>query len=211
MLRFRPLSTLFLPFVLTLSAVSAQQPAQKLTGKWRALETSKGGIGVLLDFHRDGTMTLSPGAIVPSTHRVEEGNIVSRVSDPGTGEASEDSMTFELIGDSKLRYGKQPYGTIEMTRVGKPQDANNLLLGTWTCTSDFQGMKVASYYEFRADGTELLTIPFRKDPGRYSVEGDLIRIDVRGRPYIEGAMRWEDEVLVLPKPRGNGEMRFKRY
>jgi hypothetical protein len=205
--RFRPLPILFL----SLSSLYAQQPPHALTGKWRALETSNGGIGVLLDFHSDGTMILSPGAIVPGKYRVEEGNIVSTVSDPRTGESSEDSMTFELVGDSKLRYGKQSYGTIEMTRVGKPQDANNLLLGTWTCTSDFQGVKVASYYQFRADGTQLLTIPFRKDPGRYSVEGDAIRIDVRGRPYIEGALRWEDEVLVLPKPRGNGEMRFKRY
>ena len=193
---------------LTLAVASAGAQPRKLTGKWRALETSMGGIGSLLEFHADGTMIFSPGAIVPSKYRVEDDTIVSTYKDLRTGKESEDEVEFELAGDATLRYGSPP---VEMTRVGKPVDATNLLLGTWTSTADFEGTKLSRYFHFASDGTELLTIPFRKDPGRYTLEGNTIRIEVQGRPWIEGQIRWEGDVLVLPKPRKPGEMKFKRY
>jgi hypothetical protein len=193
---------------LTLAVASAGAPQRTLTGKWRALETSMGGIGSLLEFHADGTMIFSPGAIVPSTYRVEDDTIVSTYKHPRTGKESEEEAEFELAGDGTLHYGTPP---VEMTRVGKPADPANLLIGTWTSMQDFEGTKVSRYFHFAADGTELLTIPFRKDPGRYTLVGDTIRIEVQGRPWIEGAIRWEGDVLVLPKPRKPGEMKFKRY
>src|SRR5882672_6748585 len=147
---------------LTLAVASAGAQQRTLAGKWRAIETSMGGIGSLLEFHSDGTMIFSPGAIVPSKYRVEEDTIVSTYKDARTGKESEEETEFELAGDATLRYGSPP---VEMTRVGKPVDPANLLIGTWTGMADFEGVKVPRYFHFTADGTELLTIPFRKDPG----------------------------------------------
>jgi hypothetical protein len=198
-----------LAFTLAVASAGAQPRAAKtLTGKWRALETSMGGIGSLLEFHADGSMIFSPGAIVPGKYRVEDDTIISTHKDLRTGQESEDEVEFEIAGDATLRYGSPP---VEMTRVGKPVDRANLLLGTWTSTANFDGLKLTGYFHFTADGTELLTIPFRKDPGRYTIVGDTIRIEVQGRAWIEGSLRWEGDVLVLPKPRKPGEMKFKRY
>jgi hypothetical protein len=133
----------------------------------------------------------------------------ARTRSPRTGKESEEETEFELAGDATLRYGSP---AVEMTRVGKPVDPANLLIGTWTRMADFEGVKVPSYFHFTADGTGLLTIPFRKEPGRYTIEGNTFRIEVQGRPWIEGPIRWEGDVLVSPQaPRKPGEMKFKRY
>ena len=51
----------FLVLLVLLQAASGQQP--NLVGRWRSVETSKGGIGAVYQFYADGALDFSPGAI----------------------------------------------------------------------------------------------------------------------------------------------------
>ena len=102
-------------------------------------------------------------------------------------------------------------------REGDVVDPKNLILGTWRSssaspspTSDSAPV-IESTWQYRADGLVLLTVPFRIEKGRYSIKDDLIRIEIEARPTVEGKVRWEGDVLVVPGPRGSGESRFARY
>ena len=55
---------------------SPGQPQPSLIGRWRSVETSKGGIGAVYHFHADGTVDFSPGAIVDMPYRVEGDQVI---------------------------------------------------------------------------------------------------------------------------------------
>src|SRR5436305_11106754 len=80
--------------------VAAEVPA-KLVGRWRSLETSQGGIGALLEFHADGSVDFSPGAVVGARYRIE-GNRLILASD--TKAEPEQKMTIEFVGKDKLHF-----------------------------------------------------------------------------------------------------------
>jgi len=65
------------------------------------------------------------------------------------------------------------------------------------------------FYYFRSDGTETFNIPFRTERCTYALTGDRIRLTVGGRSSVEGQVRWEGDVLILPWHRG--EAKFKRF
>jgi hypothetical protein len=56
-----PAYTLFV--FLVAQCLSADPPPQNLLGRWRSIETSKGGIGSMLTFHSNGVVDFSPGAV----------------------------------------------------------------------------------------------------------------------------------------------------
>ncbi|MEO8053267.1 MAG: hypothetical protein ABI833_22940, partial [Acidobacteriota bacterium] len=62
------MKALLLTLLATLPLATAQPAAAAsaagLIGRWRSVETSKGGIGAVYLFHADGTVDFSPGAIV---------------------------------------------------------------------------------------------------------------------------------------------------
>jgi hypothetical protein len=97
---------------------------------------------------------------------------------------------------------------MEMTREGKPQNPENLLLGTWAFQIPGQP---AVIWQFRANGMFLMTMPFRTDKGHYTLKGDQIRLDIEGHPVVEGKFRRDGDVLVLPSSSGTTESRFERY
>src|SRR3977135_1474951 len=66
--------------LLTLSMAIAQPPSPNsgasLIGRWRSIETSKGGIGAMYQFRADGTFDFSPGAIVDMPYRMEGDQLI---------------------------------------------------------------------------------------------------------------------------------------
>jgi hypothetical protein len=72
------------------------QPPVNLAGRWRSVETSKGGIGAVYQFHADGTIDFSPGAIVDMPYRVEGDQLILP---PGTTNGPEIKSTLTLSGD----------------------------------------------------------------------------------------------------------------
>src|SRR4051812_1810552 len=64
----------------TLPLASAQptgaSPGEALIRRWRSVETSKGGIGAVYQFHADGTIDFSPSAIVDMPYRVDGDELI---------------------------------------------------------------------------------------------------------------------------------------
>ena len=206
-------------------------------GRWRSLEVSKGGIGGMFIFREDGTLEFSPGAVVETKYRVEGNRLITP---GGTVNGPEQVMVIESLTENELHLQFPPEELQAMMRLqskgaktpGAPAsapsmrpfmregdviDPKNLILGTWQSSSAWPSPTsdsapvIKSTWEYRADGLLLLTVPFRIEKGRYSIKDDLIRIEIEARPKVEGKVRWDGEVLVIPGPGGSGESRFARY
>jgi hypothetical protein len=191
---------------LYLTSGLSQQDDYKLLGKWRSVETSKGGIGAVLNFRTNNIFDYSPGAVIAGKYRVAENQVITTYDngDP------EDAMTIESLTAETLRLGApQGAGSTNLKRVGRPEDPTNLLLGSWVTVATMPGMPSHGYYYFRKDGTTTFNIPFRTDRCTYSLAGDRIRLAVAAGGSVEGQVRWEGDVLILPWHRG--EARFKRF
>ena len=191
--------------VLCCAASALCQGNQKLLGKWRSVVTSDGGIGAVVDFHSDGTFDYSPGAVIGGQYRIQGNQVITAYEN---GEP-ENAMTIESITAEKLSV-KLPgaVATLDFKRVGRVENPGNLLLGVWVTVRTMQGSPSHGYYYFRSDGRETFNIPFRTDHCAYAIAGNQIRLRAGGRS-MEGTLRWEDDVLVLPW--GRGEAKFKRF
>jgi len=128
----------------------------------------------------------------------------------------ETSMTIQSVTADTLRLGPPSNGTVpegagalDFKRVGRADDPNNLLLGVWVTVATMPGMARHGYYYFRSNGIETFNIPFRTDQGKYALARDRIRLSIAGRGSVDGQVRWEGDVLVLPW--GRGEAKFKRF
>jgi len=190
----------------------SQETSRKLLGKWRSVETSKGGIGAVLNFRANGTFDYSPGAVIGGTYRIEQNRVITAYEngDP------ENSMTIQSVSADTLRLGPpsdaglpEGAGSFDLKRVGRPEDPNNLLLGAWVTVATMPETPSHGYYYFRSDGTETFNIPFRTDRCTYAFTGDRIRLTLGVRGSVEGQVRWDGDVLILPW--GRGEARFKRF
>lgn len=179
----------------------SQDGNRKMLGKWRSVETSKGGIGATVNFRVNGSFDYSPGAVVSGTYRVEENRLITSYEngDPET------SMSIQSLTADTLRLGPpsdarapEGAGALDFKRIGRPDDPKNLLLGAWVTIGTMPGMPSHGYYYFRRDGTETFNIPFRTDHCTYAISGDRIRLAIAGRGSVEGQIRWEGDVLVLP-------------
>ena len=201
-----PIMILRLALLIALCVFSGfgEEQGSKLLGKWRSVTTSKGGIGALLDFRPDGRFEYIPAAIVPGRYSVEEQRLTIRDAD---GEQT--VMNIEAISTEALRLGMPRAGSLDLKRVGKPEDPEHLLFGVWVTLRTMEGLPSRGYYYFRSDGTETFTVPFRTDQCRYAITGDRIRMTYPQRGSVEGAVRWEGDILVLPWSRG--EAKFKRF
>src|SRR5665213_418354 len=99
-----------LVFCAVLPLAMAQQPtadsAASLLGRWRSVETSKGGIGAVYHVHPDGTVEFSPGAIVDMPYRVEGDQVIFP---PGTTNGSETKFTLSWSSDRMMRLATQDH------------------------------------------------------------------------------------------------------
>jgi hypothetical protein len=85
-LHFATVMTLLVSFSFDFgSCASAQQSAP--VGRWRSLETSKGGIGSVYEFRSAGTVDFSSGAVVEMQWRIENDQLV--LSPPEAGGAEQ--------------------------------------------------------------------------------------------------------------------------
>jgi hypothetical protein len=179
--------------------VAAEVPS-KLVGRWRSLETSEGGIGALLEFHADGSVDFSPGAVVEARYRIEANQLIL-ASDSKAG--PEQRMTIEFVGEDKVHFrsagnnAAEPKA-VELVRRGARTDPFNLLIGEWNGTRDIGGHRVEMRWLFYPTGKNLLLIPFYVDHGHFTVEGAKIRFDLPREKLPEGHFDIDADVLKLP-------------
>jgi len=207
--RFGPRCVLLILGLITL-LVGAEVPS-KLVGRWRSLEMSQGGIGAMLEFHADGTVDFSPGAIVEASYRIEGNQLILASY---TKAEPEQRMTIEFVGDDKLHF--RPAGnnaaepkSVELVRRGARTDPSNRLIGEWNGTRDMGGHEVEMRWVFYPTGKALMLIPFYTDHGRFTVEGGKIRFELPREKLADGHFEINGDVLVLPGR--NSPSRYARY
>jgi hypothetical protein len=197
----------FFFFLTILPILSADDSATKLLGRWRSLETSKGGIGAMFEFRKDGVVDYSPGAVVEMKYRIEGDQLVLPPATIGGPELKE---TMEWSGNDKLRLKASGGVWVELARQGPAPDVKNPIVGEWTSSSEMAGKTMQSRYLFYPAGKGFLLIPFLKQSGTYSIHGESIRLELPGRDPVEGKFKVDGDMLVIPGP-NTGESRFARY
>ena len=194
-------------FLLAVPALFAGDDAStKLPGRWRSLETSKGGIGAMFEFRKGGVVNFSPGAVVEMKYRIERDQLVLP---PATINGPEQRETMEWSGTGKLRL-KSGDVSLELARQGSVPDAKIPILGEWTTPREMGGKMLLVRYLFYPAGKGLLLIPFIKQSGRYSIHGESIRLELPGKHPVEGKFKVDGDVLTIPGA-NSGQSRFARY
>jgi len=186
---------------------SAQQPtSNNVVGRWRSLETSKGGIGVLYEFRSDGTVDFSPGAVVEMPWRVENNQLILPAATTG---GTEQKLNLKWLGDNKLSWATEA-GVIELARVGNRADAGNPMLGEWIENREMAGRKLEAHWLFYPGGKILLLMPFATQHGTYTISGSALHLNVPGlKPEFKLVLT--DNLLTLSEPDGGREDRYARY
>ena len=198
-----------LAFVM-LQGLMADPPPQNLLGRWRSLETSKGGIGSMLTFHSNGVVDFSPGAVVEMTYRIEG---IQLILPPATNTGPEQQQQMEFHGDNQLRLITKVGGqnaTVNLMRKGAVPDAANLILGEWVGNREMQGRQMEAHYLFYPAGKALFLLPFLTQAGHFSIQGTNMRLLLPNHPPADGKFQIQGDVLTTPSPSGGG-YRFARY
>jgi hypothetical protein len=185
----------------------AESPPAGLIGRWRSLETSKGGIGAMFEFRADSAVQFSPGAVVEAAYRIEGTQLVLP---PATTTGPEQKSTIEWLGEDRFRLKAGDQTAEELSRRGARVDARNPILGEWRGSRQMGANRVEVRWFFYPAGKALLLIPFTIQAGRYSIDRQTIRIELPNRK-MEGKFDLQGDMLRLPGPRGNGESRYARY
>ncbi len=187
-----------------LGVTAFAQAPPGIVGRWRTLGTTKGGIGSMFEFHDDGTLSYSLGAVVEMNYRIEGNQLIFP---PGTVNGPEQHQTIKWVNADRLVLNK----TETLSRQGAARDANNPILGEWTAPRDMDGVKLEARYFFEPAGKSLLLLPFAWQKGTYAVKGATIRMAIPKASPIEGSFRIEGDVLTMPKRGGAGESQLRRY
>ena len=194
--------TLLLLFALVLA--NAQAPAN-LTGRWRSVETSQGGIGAVYQFHADGTVDFSPGAIVDMPYRVEGDELILP---PGTTNGPEIKSKLTVSGDA-LRLSAEGHLS-EYHRRGKVQNVSDPLLGEWLGSREMDGRQMIEQMLFYPGGKSLLVILFATQRGIYSTTGGRLVATFGGRAGLNGPFDISEGLLSIH--RGGGRVtKLARY
>lgn len=193
---------LALTALLLAQLLRAQPPPKELLGRWRSLETSQGGIGAMVTFRVNGLVDFSPGAVVEMTYRIEGAEIILP---PATTSGPEQRQKIEFTDQNQLRMAGLP-----LTRKGAAPDSANPILGEWVGKRDMDGRQLEAHYLFYPAGKCLFLLPFLTSPGRYSIRGSSMRLELPNHRPAEGKFQIEGDVLTTPSPSGSG-YRFRRY
>jgi hypothetical protein len=189
--------------------LSLAAPAQTvpISGRWRSITTSKGGIGAMFEFHADGSVDYSPGAVVEGNYRIEGDQLIVP---PATVNGPEQKYTIEWPANTSVRLRAGADSVMELHRQGPEKDAARPLLGEWTGTRDMGGKSLTVHWLFYADGKQLFLLPFLTQQGRYTAKADSLHLELPGRPPVDGKFQVDGDILTVPGP-NNGTDKFKRY
>ena len=188
-------SCLFL--LIALAGQALEGPPAALMGRWRSIETSKGGIGFLYSFRENGTVDFSPAALVEMQYRLDGDNLFL----PADSNEPAPATKVKFVDADHARLSTEQAGktsTQELTRKGSIQDPKNLILGEWTSLRKDLGAGIESTEIFYPKGKFLLVIPFIWVHGRWTVTGTTIQMDLPNLKPVQGPFAVEGYTLKLP-------------
>jgi len=182
--------------------IAHAQTAIDLTGRWRTVETSKGGIGVMYDFMQDGTARVSPGAILPMAYRLDGSSLTIDPDGP--------SFTLQWSGEDKVKLAVGENCCDDYNRIGTRIDAANPLFGEWGGERSMGGHVVSVRWIFRADASALMTIRFSTTEGHYEVRDGRLDATFGGESQFTGSLSFANGILSVD--RGSGRItKLQRY
>lgn len=192
-----PLLVLFAALRLATAQPPATTPAANLVGRWRSVETSKGGIGAIYQFNADGTLDFSPGAIVNMPYRVEGDQLILP---PATTTDPEMKSTLTWPTNDVLRMSMQ--GQSEEYQRQGAADPRDRLLGEWLTWREMDGHRMPAEMFFYPGGNSLLVIRFTSQKGRYSITNGRLVGEFGGRVGLDGTFDITDGMLSIHRSNG---------
>jgi hypothetical protein len=187
---------------LAFAGTLAAQNTESIVGRWRSVETSRGGIGAMYEFRADGTFSFSPGAIVDMPYRLDGDRIVFP---PATANGAEEKSKLEWSGQDVFRMDGNSY-----RREGARPDAAHPLTGEWAGEFQMSGRAMERRLIFDSSGHCLMLIAFLTQNGTYTAQAGNLSARIRGASALSGTFSLSNSVLVIH--RTNGKItRLKRY
>jgi hypothetical protein len=195
------------PLLVSVPLATGHSQQDQLLGRWRSAEVSPAGVSAVFEFHGDGQLDSYSAAISDGKYRLIGTDTILLQSKNGP----EEKLELEWDNQDRARIDDEVAGkSIELTRVGKSLDSKNPLAGEWSTTREWNGKSYPAHALFFSDGRVVWLTTVRAEHGRYSVETKHIRLEIPGRPIVEGSFGVAEGRLTLPNPKG-GEATFERF
>ena len=199
--RQQALASRCLLIALALGGGSLTAQDESIVGKWESVARNQGGLGLTFEFHPDGSIGITPGAMVDFTYRLDGDRLVMSFIEPGTGEVSEHAVAVRFKGDSMTQADPESGEKVRYSRLGEAEADAPPIVGAWSF-KHYTGGKALQVYT--ADGHGHLRVPLRTDRGTYTLAGDTLRIVTRKRT-VEMHCVIDGTTLTLRSPEGPPE------
>ena len=174
--------------------------APSIVGQWESVARNKGGIGNVLEFNADGTVTQISAAMSDATYQVQGEWLRLFYTDESTGKVNESDTVVELQGTDRF-VEKAEDGTEQAwsERIGPRASETTPLVGTW-CSVFLDTL--TSYKEFTATGKAFTRMPFVVLRGTYSFEGSDQTVRILGQGEGKYPFRIENGQLLIKNKEG---------
>lgn len=201
------MSPVLLSLVLALSAPAPSGASSPIVGQWESVARNKGGIGNIIEFGADGTVTQISAAMSDATYQLQGEWLRLFYTDEATGKVNESDTLVELQGSDRF-VEKAEDGTEQSwsERIGARASETSPLTGTW-CSVFLDTL--TSYKEFTATGKAFTRMPFVVLRGTYGVEGSDLTVRILGQPEGKYPFRIENGQLLIKNKEGI-ERAYKR-
>jgi hypothetical protein len=189
--------------LLALSISKADTNQDQIVGKWAADSRTKGGLGALLIFADDGTVTSTFGAIVDFKFQVEGQTIKMTFAD-----SPEPAIEpYEIVGDKLIANPAHPKKREERTRVGVAMPGAPPIVGLWTFKHYTGGMATMQY---RSGGLGQLCVPMKTFNGCYKLQAGQLEMQFEGQPTSNRKIQLSGDHLSLLADGTQPEQKFTR-
>ncbi len=190
------------------------QANDSIIGKWVQPVLTKGGLGGIFIFDRDGQATLIFGGILESTYRVESNYLIEidqrdtskrkfeKYLMKGTG----DHLTLELVDSFRL----DDYSTKQLTlnRIGRSENNKPPIVGKWSADGHKKGSKIL--FDYTKSGKVLKCFLLEYKTGRYSLEKNTLTILLEGgKSYVREIRRQHNKLIIFKKSTKKEEIYIK--
>jgi hypothetical protein len=193
------------PFILVTLAAGQPLP-DRLNGRWRSTAVSPAGASAIFEFHGNALVDSYSALLAEGKYRLLGTDTILLQSGN-----REEKQELEWDNQDRARIEDEAAGkSIELVRIGKLVDSRNSLTGEWSTSREWNGRKYPARASFFPDGRAMWITILREEHGRYSANGGNIRLEISGRPVVEGKFAVTELRLTLPNPKG-GEASFERF
>jgi hypothetical protein len=204
--RFAKLALSFLLCSALVALQAGQSQHDRLIDRWRSSQVSPAGLSAVFEFHADNQLDSYSAVISDGKYRLVGTDTILFQSGRG-----DEKQEVEWDSQDRARIEDEAAGkSIELARLGKILDSKNPLAGEWSTTGEWNGGSYPARVLFYPDGRVVWITTVRAERGSYSAQSKNIRLEISGRPLVEGSFDVTEDRLTLPNPKG-GTSSFERF